>query len=336
MRNSYRLPLRARARAVASKSRTRFDERSDLMSQGPARHVPDVTAVSALPHRTPIWIVVCLTLGSLVLAALLLGRPFLFQPFNIPAGSMAPTLIVGDYMFVSKYPYGYSRYSLPFSPPLFSGRIFGAQPQRGDVVVFRLPRDPLDGLCQTPCWTPWRSRPDDRGAALSQRRSSQTRAARRRHCGRSARQEMARNAAQWRELRNARHYRQRLLDNTKPYVVSAGTLFHARRQPRQFTGQPGSERRWLHSVREFDRPCRDHLLVDRRKRAQQAVRHCAPSASACGCAERGLYDPALYLAMMALNSLRAASPSMLLFLTLLIHSPVSGSAAFRHSSAARR
>jgi len=69
-------------------------------------------------------------------------RTFLFQPFNIPSGSMKATLLVGDYLFVSKYSYGYSKYSLPLSPPLFSGRIPGGfMPQRGDVVVFRLPRD---------------------------------------------------------------------------------------------------------------------------------------------------------------------------------------------------
>ncbi len=70
-------------------------------------------------------------------------RTFLFQPFNIPSGSMKATLLVGDYLFVSKYSYGYSRFSLPLSPPLFSGRIPGGlTPERGDVVVFRLPRDP--------------------------------------------------------------------------------------------------------------------------------------------------------------------------------------------------
>jgi signal peptidase I len=68
-------------------------------------------------------------------------RTFLFQPFNIPSGSMEETLLVGDYLFVSKYSYGYSHYSLPFSPPLFSGRIWSSNPQRGDVVVFRLPKD---------------------------------------------------------------------------------------------------------------------------------------------------------------------------------------------------
>lgn len=68
-------------------------------------------------------------------------RTVLFEPFNIPSGSMIPTLLVGDYLFVSKYSYGYSRYSLPFSPPLFSGRILAHLPDRGDVAVFKLPRD---------------------------------------------------------------------------------------------------------------------------------------------------------------------------------------------------
>src|SRR6266496_3647030 len=79
-----------------------------------------------------------------VIHALLIAlviRTFLFQPFNIPSGSMKATLLVGDYLFVSKYSYGYSHYSFPLSPPLFSGRIFGSPPERGDVVVFRLPKD---------------------------------------------------------------------------------------------------------------------------------------------------------------------------------------------------
>jgi signal peptidase I len=68
-------------------------------------------------------------------------RTVLFEPFHIPSGSMIPTLLVGDYLFVEKYAYGYSRFSLPFSPDLFSGRIFGSDPKRGDVVVFRKPTD---------------------------------------------------------------------------------------------------------------------------------------------------------------------------------------------------
>src|SRR4029079_4261201 len=61
-------------------------------------------------------------------------RTFLFQPFNIPSGSMKATLLVGDYLFVSKSSYGYSHYSLPFSPNIFSGRIWSSPPERGDVV----------------------------------------------------------------------------------------------------------------------------------------------------------------------------------------------------------
>ncbi|MGH6739965.1 MAG: signal peptidase I, partial [Bradyrhizobium sp.] len=82
-------------------------------------------------------------LNSVLLAFLIamLVRTLLFQPFNIPAGSMVPTFLVGDCVFVSKYTYGYSRFSLPFSPPVLSGRIFASEPKRGDVVVFRLPKD---------------------------------------------------------------------------------------------------------------------------------------------------------------------------------------------------
>jgi signal peptidase I len=79
-----------------------------------------------------------------VLIAMLLAfgfRSVALEPFTIPSGSMIPTLLVGDYLFVSKISYGYSRYSFPLSLPLFEGRIFADEPKRGDVVVFRLPRD---------------------------------------------------------------------------------------------------------------------------------------------------------------------------------------------------
>ncbi len=68
-------------------------------------------------------------------------RTFLFEPFKIPSGSMYPTLYVGDYLFVSKYTYGYSKHSFPFSLPLFEGRVWESKPQRGDVVVFKFPQD---------------------------------------------------------------------------------------------------------------------------------------------------------------------------------------------------
>ncbi|MBV8565273.1 MAG: signal peptidase I [Methylobacteriaceae bacterium] len=86
--------------------------------------------------------------AKIVFQALLVAiiiRTLLFQPFNIPSGSLIPTLLVGDYVFVAKYAYGYSSDSLfdalPFSPHLFSGRIFGSLPKVGDVVVFKVPTD---------------------------------------------------------------------------------------------------------------------------------------------------------------------------------------------------
>lgn len=80
------------------------------------------------------------TVAYAVIAAMIV-RTLALEPFNIPSGSMKPTLLVGDYLFVSKYAYGYSKYSLPWSIDLFSGRLFGSEPQRGDVAVFKLPRD---------------------------------------------------------------------------------------------------------------------------------------------------------------------------------------------------
>lgn len=81
------------------------------------------------------------TASAAILLALLI-RTFLFEPFNIPSGSMIPTLLVGDYLFVSKYEYGYSRYSFPFGLGGFEGRIMASEPNRGDVIVFKLPTDP--------------------------------------------------------------------------------------------------------------------------------------------------------------------------------------------------
>ncbi len=76
---------------------------------------------------------------ALILAMIV--RVFFYQPFNIPSGSMKATLLVGDYLFVSKMAYGYSRYSFPWGIIPFKGRVFADKPKRGDVVVFKLPRD---------------------------------------------------------------------------------------------------------------------------------------------------------------------------------------------------
>lgn len=85
------------------------------------------------------WSTFILILQALLIAVIV--RIFLYQPFNIPSGSMKPTLLIGDYLFVSKFSYGYSKYSFPWGPDIFSGRVWGAQPERGDVVVFKWPHD---------------------------------------------------------------------------------------------------------------------------------------------------------------------------------------------------
>lgn len=81
------------------------------------------------------------TLTFLVKLAILVFvvRSFIFAPFSIPSGSMLPRLLVGDYLFITKWNYGYSKHSLPWSWPLIPGRIFASDPTRGDVVVFKAP-----------------------------------------------------------------------------------------------------------------------------------------------------------------------------------------------------
>ncbi len=112
----------------------------DVTQPGPDRSAP-AEADSAKPtKKQESWLEVVKTI---VYALLIAGviRSFLFQPFNIPSGSMEATLLVGDYLFVSKSAYGYSKYSFPFAAIPFSGRFFASPPQRGDVVVFKFPGD---------------------------------------------------------------------------------------------------------------------------------------------------------------------------------------------------
>ncbi len=80
------------------------------------------------------------SVGLAVFIALLI-RSFIAEPFNIPSGSMKPNLLVGDFIFVSKWSYGYSKHSLPFSIPIIPNKIFSKLPNRGDVVVFKTPQD---------------------------------------------------------------------------------------------------------------------------------------------------------------------------------------------------
>ena len=76
---------------------------------------------------------------ALIIAIII--RSLFIQPFYIPSSSMEPNLLVGDRLFVTKYTYGYSKHSFPFSPPIFKGRLFQKEPKRGDVVVFKTPAD---------------------------------------------------------------------------------------------------------------------------------------------------------------------------------------------------
>jgi len=78
-------------------------------------------------------------IGALIIAIII--RSFIFQPFYIPSSSMEPTLLIGDRLFVSKYSYGFSKHSFPFSPSIFSERIFYKKPQQGDPAVFKTPAD---------------------------------------------------------------------------------------------------------------------------------------------------------------------------------------------------
>lgn len=94
-------------------------------------------------RRSGEWkaIVILILLIPVLWSPPFLVRFCLYQPFSIPSSSMVPTLLIGDDVFAAKYPYGYSRYSFPGWLPAFSGRIFGSEPLRGDVIVFRLPSD---------------------------------------------------------------------------------------------------------------------------------------------------------------------------------------------------
>lgn len=100
-------------------------------------------APTAENNEGGIWDIIWDNLKTVFWAVLiaLIIRSFWLEPFRIPSGSMYPTLRVGDYLFVTKYTYGYSRYSFPFGLPLFKGRIFYKEPKRGDIVVFKFPQN---------------------------------------------------------------------------------------------------------------------------------------------------------------------------------------------------
>ncbi len=99
-----------------------------------------VAAAEAKPSALQELVEIIKTVAVALAIALVL-RVVFFQPFTIPSASMEPNLYEGDYIVVSKYAYGWSQHSIPFSPPLFQGRVFERTPKRGDIIVFKLPRD---------------------------------------------------------------------------------------------------------------------------------------------------------------------------------------------------
>lgn len=88
-----------------------------------------------MEKKDSIWDYVKALFWALLLAGIF--RSFVYEPFSIPSGSMQPTLLIGDHLFVSKWSYGYSKHSLPMSPDLFDGRVPNGVPDRGDVIVFK-------------------------------------------------------------------------------------------------------------------------------------------------------------------------------------------------------
>ncbi len=134
-------PSKPEALASDEEEQKKLAGKSSATASSAKTSAPNKSAAKpAKPEET--WVEVFQTI---LIALLIAGfvRSFLFQPFNIPSGSMKPTLLIGDFLFVSKFSYGFSRYSLPFSLPLIPGpgRLFFSPPKRGDVVVFKTPAD---------------------------------------------------------------------------------------------------------------------------------------------------------------------------------------------------
>jgi hypothetical protein len=121
-----------------------------------ATDFPPVNTGSKPAKKQESWFEVVKTIFYALLIAGVI-RSFIFQPFNIPSGSMEDTLLVGDYLFVSKAAYGYSRYSFPFGAIPFSGRFMASAPKARRCGGVQVPRRQFDGLHQAAGWASWRS-----------------------------------------------------------------------------------------------------------------------------------------------------------------------------------
>ena len=215
-----------------------------------------------------VWETIKVVIEALLIA--LVFRTFLFHPFNIPSGSMEPTLLIGDYLFVSKFSYGYSRYSFPVDLSFIHGRIWeGDGPKRGDIAVFRPPREPDTDYIKRVIGLPGdriqvqdgvlyiNDEPVKRepaGEWEGEDRFGTPPASR--NTARRCRTASATSRSTWRERPGRQHPRLR---------GAAGPLLHDGRQPRQLAGQPLPQRAGrLRAGGESRRARGDHLLLRRR------------------------------------------------------------------------
>jgi len=179
------------------------------------------------PRTRRIGEAIAIGLACVLTVLFLSSRTFIVQPFSTPSSSMEPTLLIGDYFFVSKFAYGYSRYSLPFSRPAFSGRIFGSEPQLGDLVVFRLPRDTsVDYVKRIVCM------PGDRVQMINGQLWLNGTAVKHERIADFVSEDLGQRVKRWREtLPNGVSYEtldlqdNGFLDNTPVYTVPAGHYF---------------------------------------------------------------------------------------------------------------